>query len=257
MNAIGQFAAGMGTQVNRNVVLEPWRENTRSPDGARRNGEVAADVTFALGGGMMGVQSATMLAKKPAGLGLTGAIVSAGLLAYGAVGLVGAATGVKNLFATAPGEPNPTPGPTPGPSPEPTPGPDPTPAPGPTDPSDPAPGEPSPGQPLPGAPKPPSGTVPPPPAGPGQQPPRSHVVRPGETISFIAECNDVDWRDLYSFNRDAIGPDPDSLRVGARLEIPPHDYRGGAFEYVPSRPPGQLPTGLECAPVTGVHGDDC
>ena len=41
MSAIGQFMTGIGQQTNRNVVLEPWRENTRSESGATRNGEIA------------------------------------------------------------------------------------------------------------------------------------------------------------------------------------------------------------------------
>ena len=240
MSAIGQFTAGMGTQTNRNVMLEPWRENTRSESGAKRNGEIAADGVFIAGGGVMGLQAGRLLAKKPAGLGLTGVAIGVGIAAVGAVGVIGAATGVKNLFAKLPSSPPPAPNPT-----------DPKPPTGEKPPTDPGQKPPTdPGQKPPTTPTPPS-------ADPGQKTPSMfHTVRPGETLNFIADCNDVAWRDLYTYNRDTIGPNPDDLDVGTRLAIPPKDFHGEQFAYVPTRPPGHLPDGLECVPSdVGPHAD--
>lgn len=226
MSAIGQFMTGMGQQTNRNVVLEPWRENTRSENGAKRTGEITSDAVFIAGGSVMGLQAGRLIAKKPAGLGLTGVAISAGIAAFGAVGVLGAATGVKNLFAKLPS-------------------------------STPTPTDPKPADPKPTDPQPPT-TGPTTPADPGQKPTQMfHTVRPGETLNFIADCNEVAWRDLYTYNRSQIGDQPDELAIGTRLAIPPKDYAGGEFRYVPTRPPGQLPDGLECIPAEGVHGADC
>jgi nucleoid-associated protein YgaU len=53
--------------------------------------------------------------------------------------------------------------------------------------------------------------------------PRVHVVRPGEFLIKIAKkyYNDVNaWGRIYAANYCQIGPDPDRLRVGAKLVIP-------------------------------------
>jgi nucleoid-associated protein YgaU len=60
------------------------------------------------------------------------------------------------------------------------------------------------------------------------EPPRldehdEYTVEPGDTLRSIAAqvYGDPDrWSRIYDANRDTIGPDPDSLRVGLRLRIP-------------------------------------
>jgi hypothetical protein len=231
--------SGIAGQAGRNAVLEPWGANTRSADGSTRAGELVTDGLFIGGGG------------TAAGFGIKGAIQSgnlwakAGWAALAGVGVLAAATGVKNLFAKLPGshpDPKPEPTPTPGPTPSPTPGPKPEPTPGPTP-------TPTP-EPEPEHPKPPKHD-PAPPVQPTPEPapkPVVHAVRPGENLSFIASCYFVNWRDLYTLNRDTIGPNPDALRVGMKLEIPSKDYHGPSFQYTPTVKGGVLPNGLVCSP---------
>jgi LysM repeat protein len=78
--------------------------------------------------------------------------------------------------------------------------------------------------------------------------PTIHKVRPGENLSFIAGCYFVNWRDLYTLNRDKIGPNPDAIKIGMKLEIPSKDYHGQAFTYTPTVKGGELPAGLTCSP---------
>ena len=50
-----------------------------------------------------------------------------------------------------------------------------------------------------------------------------YIVRPGDTLRTIAEQEYGDataWPRIYQANRDAIGPDPDALKAGTRLELP-------------------------------------
>jgi nucleoid-associated protein YgaU len=50
-----------------------------------------------------------------------------------------------------------------------------------------------------------------------------YTVEPGDTLRSIAAQVYGDperWSRIYDANRDSIGPDPDSLRVGLRLRIP-------------------------------------
>lgn len=54
---------------------------------------------------------------------------------------------------------------------------------------------------------------------------RQHVVRPGEALYVIAQRyynNPESWRLIYDANRDRIGTDPDHVRVGMVLKIPPN-----------------------------------
>jgi hypothetical protein len=83
-----------------------------------------------------------------------------------------------------------------------------------------------------------------------QPKPVVHAVRPGETLTFIADCYETDWRKLYTYNRKEIGSNPDILHIGTRLRIPPKDYDGRAFRYQPTAKPGQLPAGLACLPTS-------
>ncbi|MDQ6670843.1 MAG: LysM peptidoglycan-binding domain-containing protein, partial [Chloroflexota bacterium] len=53
--------------------------------------------------------------------------------------------------------------------------------------------------------------------------PLEYTVQDGDTLRSIADklYGDADlWPTLYAANRDAIGPDPDALRVGMRLQAP-------------------------------------
>lgn len=61
---------------------------------------------------------------------------------------------------------------------------------------------------------------------------RTHEVRPGETLTMIARQyygRAEGWRRIYEANRDVI-TDPNVLRVGMTLEIPPEEEgeRGAA-----------------------------
>lgn len=50
-----------------------------------------------------------------------------------------------------------------------------------------------------------------------------YIVQPGDTLRTIAEQQYGDataWPRIYQANRDAIGPDPDALKAGTRLELP-------------------------------------
>jgi nucleoid-associated protein YgaU len=52
----------------------------------------------------------------------------------------------------------------------------------------------------------------------------SYTVEAGDTLATIAERFYGDpslWRRIYDANRTAIGDNPDSLRVGTTLQIPP------------------------------------
>ena len=62
-----------------------------------------------------------------------------------------------------------------------------------------------------------------------------HRVTSGDTLSGIAreyrDTYDVDvsWKDIFDANRDVIGPNPNRIQVGQRLEVP------GVAEVAPSR----------------------
>lgn len=51
-----------------------------------------------------------------------------------------------------------------------------------------------------------------------------YVVQPGDTLRSIAQDQYGDatlWPRIYDANRDVIGPDPDALIAGTKLQIPP------------------------------------
>ena len=245
------FIGGIGAQAGRNAILEPFRTNVRSADPVTRRGELTADALFIGGGATAGVIGVSRALSAGGAVGRIGAAL------VGGVGVLAAAVGIANLYAKLPStpdhDPKPVPSPGPDPKPVPSPSPDPVPSPGP----DPKPG-PKPGPTPDPAPKPAPGPAPkpvpgPPSTGPVQTPPPAeqptpHVVRPGENLSFIADCYDRDWHDIYTFNQDAIGADPDGLAIGMTLQIPPSNYHGGQFTYAPTAVPGILPDGLVCAP---------
>jgi nucleoid-associated protein YgaU len=58
---------------------------------------------------------------------------------------------------------------------------------------------------------------------PGEQ---TYTVEAGDTLATIADKFYGDsgaWRKIFDANRSAIGDDPDKLKVGTQLRIPPKD----------------------------------
>jgi nucleoid-associated protein YgaU len=56
-----------------------------------------------------------------------------------------------------------------------------------------------------------------------KQPGTTYTVRPGDSLSAIAERfyhNGNQWRKIYEANRETIGPDPNVIRPGTVLTIP-------------------------------------
>jgi nucleoid-associated protein YgaU len=52
----------------------------------------------------------------------------------------------------------------------------------------------------------------------------SYEVQSGDTLAIISQQfygDPAQWRRIYDANKDAIGPDPDKLKVGMKLTIPP------------------------------------
>lgn len=49
---------------------------------------------------------------------------------------------------------------------------------------------------------------------------RTHVVKAGETLSKIAQKYDTTWQTVFNMNKTIIGPKPDMIRPGQRLQIP-------------------------------------
>ena len=57
-------------------------------------------------------------------------------------------------------------------------------------------------------------------------PEESYEVQPGDTLLSISEqfySDPTKWRRIYDANKDVIGSDPDKLKVGAKLKIPPKE----------------------------------
>jgi nucleoid-associated protein YgaU len=53
---------------------------------------------------------------------------------------------------------------------------------------------------------------------------QTHTVGEGETLATIAEQyyeDSAQWRKIYDANKDAIGDNPDSIKIGQSLKIPP------------------------------------
>jgi nucleoid-associated protein YgaU len=52
----------------------------------------------------------------------------------------------------------------------------------------------------------------------------SYEVQSGDTLATIAQQfygDSTQWRRIYDANKDAIGSDPDKLKLGTKLTIPP------------------------------------
>lgn len=75
-----------------------------------------------------------------------------------------------------------------------------------------------------------------------------HDVHRGETLTGIARHysattgKHMTWPDLYAANRDLIGPDPNRLMVGWKLEIPGISHDRPTGELRPGTGPGTPPT---------------
>ena len=53
---------------------------------------------------------------------------------------------------------------------------------------------------------------------------QSYEVQSGDTLATIAQQfygDPTQWRRIYDANKDAIGADPDKLKLGTKLTIPP------------------------------------
>jgi nucleoid-associated protein YgaU len=65
---------------------------------------------------------------------------------------------------------------------------------------------------------------PPPSPGAAEGPGETHTVGEGDTLATIAQQYYEDsalWRKIYDANKDAIGENPDSIKIGQELKIPP------------------------------------
>jgi nucleoid-associated protein YgaU len=54
--------------------------------------------------------------------------------------------------------------------------------------------------------------------------PNPYEIQSGDTLGVIAQkCygDQTQWRPIYDANKDAIGADPDKLKLGTKLNIPP------------------------------------
>jgi nucleoid-associated protein YgaU len=55
---------------------------------------------------------------------------------------------------------------------------------------------------------------------------QTYEIQSGDTLLSIAEQfygDNSQWRKIYDANRDVIGSNPDALKVGTTLKIPPKD----------------------------------
>jgi nucleoid-associated protein YgaU len=67
----------------------------------------------------------------------------------------------------------------------------------------------------------------PPPAGTPVAPPDSYTARPGDSLSAIAKKllgSASKWPELYEYNKDVIGENPNDLGIGDELKLPPADF---------------------------------
>jgi nucleoid-associated protein YgaU len=54
--------------------------------------------------------------------------------------------------------------------------------------------------------------------------PNPYEIQSGDTLGTISQkCygDPTQWRPIYDANKDTIGSDPDKLKLGAKLTIPP------------------------------------
>lgn len=216
---------GFSGQMHRNLQLEPiFGANYKSPAGSvEREDEKNADraqmkAGFGIGGGLLAVGTGLAVATKMKGLGKVGG----GLAALtGAVGLYLAGTAVAGWInlkddAGKGGKTLPKP-------------------------------------PAPGGPKGPDKTDPTDPKGPTTY---SHTVVRGDTLTDIANCNDVSVENLYTYNQDLIGDNGNRIMPGMKLIIPPKDYQGPGAQFAPTGP-RSLPQNQCVAPIPGSALEPC
>jgi nucleoid-associated protein YgaU len=58
------------------------------------------------------------------------------------------------------------------------------------------------------------------------QPGQTHTVGEGDTLASLAQQyyeDPAEWRKIYEANKDAIGENPDALKIGQTLKIPPKE----------------------------------
>jgi LysM repeat protein len=93
---------------------------------------------------------------------------------------------------------------------------------------------------------------------PGQRAPARYRVVPGDTLAAIAAMLAVrgGWPALYAANRHVIGPDPDVIRPGAVLTVPPPAAPSPAAPRPAGRPvpPPSAPAGAGQRPLPGRTG---
>jgi nucleoid-associated protein YgaU len=59
---------------------------------------------------------------------------------------------------------------------------------------------------------------------------KSYTVKEGDTLSLIAKKiygDESKYKKIYEANKDLIGPDPDMIKVGQELTIPPKEKPAG------------------------------
>jgi nucleoid-associated protein YgaU len=257
------------------ILQPLWGNNTKLDGSGRTGQQTADVATGLLGGAVaaVGVRNLVALSQAPiAGPGML-KIGWGAAVGLGVAELIASGRNLFSAQdAPAPPPPDPTPDPNPDPTPpkdpgqEPPSGPPDVPGPPDTDPPPTEPGRPPgpppevpfpPGEHPPHVPFPPGGNpgqTPPtkPPHGPVQTPPTkpphtnpppSHPapqptvyrVHRNDTLSTIADCFDVSWRQLYWRNRDQIA-NPDIIYQGQKLIVPGHNAPDGHFRYTPTYP---------------------
>lgn len=78
----------------------------------------------------------------------------------------------------------------------------------------------------------------------------TYTVRPGDTLSKIAEKYATDWRTLYAANRGVVGSDPNLIRPGMVLALP--GAPGGEASPTPVNPEKDL-RGMVSAAVSAAY----
>jgi LysM repeat protein len=65
----------------------------------------------------------------------------------------------------------------------------------------------------------------------------TYITQPGDSLAKIARQNCTTWEEIYSLNRDIIGPDSSVLSPGTRLTVPNRCGSGGSPSGVYDRGP--------------------
>ena len=51
-----------------------------------------------------------------------------------------------------------------------------------------------------------------------------HDIKEGESLSAIAQQHNMEWADIYAFNKDKIGVNPDMVHPDTTIQIPLNTY---------------------------------